>query len=433
MYKSDGVSHFQCPSCGQQGTVADSILDDAQRKSALIRINCTSCGDKFDPLGGPDTETPAAEPDAPIIDQTGAPADDGIENGFADAADAATGMAEADVPEAAHEPAYEDAEPAAPDDESEAPSEADANEEEVVEAEDLSDAPASALPDWLTPRRKMPEPEQAEAEETDADDTVPSTDADLLGEIRDFVAQALAEPQTEPETEEAAEDAAAESDADPSEDAPPRKAALFIDATEDRIYRAPEDEDAADDTVWEPFADADSDDLDDLLADDADTAKQTALALYDPELAAAALKAAKPGWRLADVLTTALIVLLLGLTGFNSFLLLRNLPQETPLFSARPAPMPDIALADSKFERLTDADGRSVTVTATFTNSGDGEGEIGDFIVHLVDGENRILTSWTVYNGSETVAPRSARAITSILFEPPLGFTAVKIEHPLAR
>ena len=59
LYQSEKDTHFQCPSCGQRGSVATRLLDDALRDNAHVQISCTACKTKFEP------HAPAADSLAP--------------------------------------------------------------------------------------------------------------------------------------------------------------------------------------------------------------------------------------------------------------------------------------------------------------------------------------------------------------------------------
>lgn len=49
LYQSETDTHFECPSCGQRGSVATHLLDNALRDNAHVQISCTGCKQKFEP------------------------------------------------------------------------------------------------------------------------------------------------------------------------------------------------------------------------------------------------------------------------------------------------------------------------------------------------------------------------------------------------
>ncbi len=70
LYQSETDTHFQCPSCGQRGSVPTHALENALRDNAHVKITCTKCKEKFEPhAAAADSPTPHPPADN-IIDET---------------------------------------------------------------------------------------------------------------------------------------------------------------------------------------------------------------------------------------------------------------------------------------------------------------------------------------------------------------------------
>ncbi len=49
LFETETDTHFECPSCGQRGSVATQILDQAIAETPHVRVSCTNCSTKFEP------------------------------------------------------------------------------------------------------------------------------------------------------------------------------------------------------------------------------------------------------------------------------------------------------------------------------------------------------------------------------------------------
>ena len=49
LYQSENDSHFECPQCGQRGTVPTAYLDDVLQRNEHAVISCTKCMARFAP------------------------------------------------------------------------------------------------------------------------------------------------------------------------------------------------------------------------------------------------------------------------------------------------------------------------------------------------------------------------------------------------
>lgn len=324
-----------------------------------------------------------------------------------------------------------------------------ADNREGVPAAENDTAPESSLPSWMM------------AEAKPATETAPeeaAADADIIADLspppeaaEEAAEDAAEEDAAEDEAaeDEAAEDEAAENEAAEDEAAEDEaEAELDTEAETEAETVAPDEADAAHGEA--PFEE--SDEVDAL---DADALLGTTDALNDPQAALDAPETDAPDMpdnmldmaeRLnieevpysppvrsgpVGVINGILLLVVLLLTGLNSYVLLQDKPQIRDIFTAAPLATASINVQTADFERFSDADGDSVEIAVRFINSGEKAGIIGDFRIDLQDSARQTLVSWTVLSSGETVAPGQSRTVNSTLFGPPAGLAHVAIAYPL--
>ena len=65
LFKDESDTHFECPSCGQRGSVPSDVLAQTLKETEHVRISCTRCATKFEPGAKPPAAL-SAEPDDEI-------------------------------------------------------------------------------------------------------------------------------------------------------------------------------------------------------------------------------------------------------------------------------------------------------------------------------------------------------------------------------
>lgn len=192
LYKTDTDTHFQCPACGQRGSVANDMLARVRADNPHVRISCTNCPSKFEPAPEDAEETIIL--DMALNPPTDAPAD----------------LMSSDMANISDTDDAGDADTDATDTEATGTQETDAA------------STASALPDWLNrgsgkaaPKSEAPKSESAPAaaRTADADDGTLRAADPLADNIADKIAALAADETPEvseisdnPEDPNAAED-----------------------------------------------------------------------------------------------------------------------------------------------------------------------------------------------------------------------------------
>ena len=74
--QDDTITLFQCPSCGQRGSVPTDVLQKALADTPDVRISCTNCPTKFSPLSEAVAPQETAVEDTPATPIDEAPAPD---------------------------------------------------------------------------------------------------------------------------------------------------------------------------------------------------------------------------------------------------------------------------------------------------------------------------------------------------------------------
>ena len=456
-FETDSDTHFQCPQCGQRGSVPTAALERALSETPHVHISCSSCAHKFEPfadmqeaglgsgandendaLSAADTEAEAeAETEADTEAETAStivpPLDDYWQQGDttpdAPAGDAPTGD---DTAEDA--PTGDDT----------------ADNREGVPAAENDTAPESSLPSWMMAEAKP-------ATETVSEEA--AADADIIADLSPPLEAAEDAAEDEAAEEDAAEDEAAEDEAEAELDTE-TDTETDTDTDTDTDTEAEAEAETEAETVAPDEADAahgeapfeESDEVDAL---DADALLGTTDALNDPQAALDAPETDAPDMpdnmldmaeRLnieevpyspparsgpVGVINGILLLVVLLLTGLNSYVLLQDKPQIRDIFTAAPLATASINVQTADFERFSDADGDSVEIAVRFINSGEKAGIIGDFRIDLQDSARQTLVSWTVLSSGETVAPGQSRTVNSTLFGPPAGLAHVAIAYPL--
>ncbi len=436
-FETDSDTHFQCPQCGQKGSVPTAALEQALSETPHVHISCSSCAHKFEPFA-----------DLQEADMQEA----GLETGANDGPAAATAKVDTEAdPVSALVPPLDDHWQQG-DEAQDAPAEDNPADNREGDPEEENDtAPESSLPSWMMAELKP-------APETKPEDA--AADAEIIADLSN-------PPALE---DDVAEDDGAEDDVTEGDEAED-------DTVEDEIV---EDDAAADETIEAAPVNAEAEasqadeadtefELDAAARVDADAALDEAPFEDGDELYALdadALLGATDAGHAADesapdsdapdmldmaerlnieevpyspparsgpigVVNGILLLVVLLLTGLNSYVLLQDEPQIREIFTAAPLATASIGVQTADFERFSDADGDSVEIAVRFINSGEKAGIIGDFRIDLQDSARQTLVSWTVLSSGETVAPGQSRTVNSTLFGPPAGLAHVAIAYPL--
>lgn len=106
-FETDEDAHFECPQCGQKGSVPKVTLEKALAETPHVYISCSSCAHKFEPfaslhqMDGDQTDEleAAPSPNAPLISPLAAPLEEHwARHDDAEDGDTDTGEAEGHLP-----------------------------------------------------------------------------------------------------------------------------------------------------------------------------------------------------------------------------------------------------------------------------------------------------------------------------------------------
>lgn len=237
--QDDTITLFQCPSCGQRGSVPTDVLQKALADTPNVRISCTNCPTKFSPLSEAvaPQETAIEKTPATPIDETPAPDMPNSDLPGSDVAETDTPQTDATDDQSIIEAIKSDMTQQAETVEAEAPFVDDKTsadtapepdtlpreaEDSGIAAADFSDDDSDgSLPEWLRPKPKKPaEPKEAATADTD--------------DISEAEIDAEAERETEyeggPQAEMAAENTP---DTDMADNAPEQEVHEEDEGTED--------------------------------------------------------------------------------------------------------------------------------------------------------------------------------------------------------
>ena len=408
-YETDEDAHFQCPQCGQKGSVPKATLEKALAETPHVYISCSNCSHKFEPFAAADESEGNEEPHTtPPVSPS---------------------------PLHAHWAQHDD------DDETD-DEEADGH-----------------LPGWMMPIEKPQNTPEADTK-TDTDDGSDTLTASAEESTKESAAST---PDTPDEALEAALDEAIaeEMATDDTAVAPQEPQADETDMADEGEARAAATEPTEENAEAEEA----------LQSDDAPTEQEqsqpiASVAAGDPEPAAPGSGAPEPEAAPVETTTNAplpatpevvdapqyashdapnmppakgptgmLNRILLGLvlvllaTGIVMVTSNRDAPlSSTTLDASNTAP---VQLQNAGFVRFTENGEAGIEVSIRFANPSGQIGVIGDFRIELKNEARERLVHWTILSEGETVSPGQTRTLTSVLFGPPKGLTHVDVVYPL--
>ena len=415
-YETDEEAHFQCPQCGQKGSVPKTTLEKALAETPHVYISCSNCSHKFEPFAPADEkeesqEAHTAPPVSPSPlhahwaqhdddDATDDEAADGhlpgwmmpVEKPQTEAQTEPQNMLEADTGSDT-------------DDGSDTmTSEASAVEPTKESAASTPDTPDEALEAAL---------DEAIAEEMAADNA-PVTPHEPPADETDMTAEGEAiAADTEPTEEEPAAEKALQSDEAPSEQE--QSQPIESIATQDPEPTEPE---------MEPEAAP--------VAATANAALPATPAVTDaPQYATHEAPNMPPSKGPTGMLNGFLLVLVMVLLATGIFMVSGNRDTPSSLATPEAANAAAIQLQNAGFVRFTENGEAGIEVSIRFANPSGQVGVIGDFRIELKNQARERLVHWTILSEGETVAPGQTRTLTSVLFGPPKGLSHVDVVYPL--
>lgn len=451
-YETDTDTHFQCPHCGQKGSVPTATLEKALAATPHVHISCSSCAQKFEPFASPvqademptETQRPAQPLDKPMNEPEDGSMDEAVDAPSA----AADEDGQTDIETGRDLPPLADHFHAGQE-----PSADTANE----------DAGAGSLPSWMMPPQPLPTPDDTPTEaalpaDNNSDDTA-EDDAALIEDIAAYQADADTPgdeetaddgpaPEEESDKAEATETGAGTLPDDLSDDLPDdmvdegvdETAEAVSDETHDDIFDTGDELDALDADALLGAVDADDalpvaapqNDTpatnEALLIDETDGFDTPAAISENEELRP--LDTAPPSVSNGPigVVNGLLLALVLVLATMNIYVLMQeNTAPLTPVMQAgQEATFGKVRVENTAFE-LT---GNRVIIAVLFTNETQQDGVIGDFRIHLQDQAGENLASWTQLSTGQSLAPGDKRTVTSILVAPPANIARVKVDYP---
>lgn len=412
-YESEHDTHFQCPQCGQKGSVPSAALEKAFIETPHVHISCPFCAHKFEPFAD-QIDTLSNLPDDPPTD--GCMDDDTFMEETNNSSNEAEENAAPLVPPLAH---HWDSE--AGDDMPKT-----SGEHEGSEA-------TGSLPSWIMPPVK-PEPPSSDVADCDGEAKADAALADALlvdpsngardedDETAKLDVMGVSEISDEKGSEEPDDTSLDAPFAADSDEIVSEKSDNFDNGNELSADAMLEAADWLVDTQSTLYQESQTDVL---------NYEQDGLISFDDEIVAVEEVSEARSARPIGVVNGTLLALVLVLTSLNSFMLMRNTPEISDFLSAEAVSSADIKLVSADFETFRDADGDSVEISVRFVNRGEKTGIIGDFRIDLQNASRQTLVSWTVLSSGETVKPNETRKVASTLFEPPDGLAHVDIVYPL--
>lgn len=411
-YETDDDAHFECPQCGQKGSVPKATIEKALAKTPHVYISCSNCAHKFEPFA-PIEEAEASaggEAEAPTEPET----------------DTVTGTAPSPLEE--HWAQHDD--------------EDDAD----------SDAAEGHLPGWMMPVEKpqaetknettgetnngaLPQPEDAPQEDVPQGGPQQDGESDALTASETQNEATLDEALDEALDEVIAEEMAANAAPDDTTDevADDIGEDVLADAVDETAGKAVSDavlEDSEDSDKVEVEVDVDVE-AEPTLTEESQPATEPDLPEADDEpqyatQAALTIPPAKGPTGLLNRLLVGLVLILLA-TGAYMFL---GSQSGAPSDLTR-ADSSAVILQKAGFVRFTEDGEAGIEVSISFNNPSAQIGIIGDFRIELQNQARERLVHWTILSTGETVAPGRSRTLTSVLFGPPAGLAHVNIVYPL--
>ena len=413
-YETDEDAHFQCPQCGQKGSVPKTTLQEALAETPHVYISCSNCSHKFEPFAPADDSEESEEP------QTAPPV--------------------SPSPLHAHWAQHDD------DDETD-DEEADGH-----------------LPGWMMPIEKPqtePQNTPGAATETKTDDgsgtlteeasadepikesatsTSGTPDEALEAALEEAIAEEMATddapvtPQEPPadETDKTAEGEAIAANTVPTEEALPAAEAPQSDETPTGQEQSQPIESVAarDPEPAEPELEAEPEAAPVEAATNAPLPATPAV-VDAPQYETHDAPNMPPSKGPTGMLNGFLLVLVMILLATGIFMMSNN--RGAPSSSATPdaTNAAAVQLQNAGFVSFTENGEAGIEVSIRFANPSVQVGVIGDFRIELKNQARERLVHWTILSEGETVAPGQTRTLTSVLFGPPNGLTHVDVVYPL--
>lgn len=453
-YETDQDTHFQCPHCGQKGSVPTATLEKALAATPHVHISCSSCGQKFEPFASPapmDTMPPEAAETASPQGEEG--------TGISPRAERATN----NIP--------------VPDDAGrDLPPLADhfhAGQETDEDAAD-EDGSEGSLPGWMMPPPKPAPAETEIAPVAEPDDTPPPNSDDETGNddgddndaalIEDIAAYHADTPDAQdrdpPENKDDDKDEDADEDDLKGEDdymPSTTEAVNLADDMPDALTQAPiEDGFDAGEELDALDADALLGAVDDkapppaphvmagaaqdaLLIDDIEEGTGFEASEADPaprenqpppvENPAVPMPYRDAGTQGPIGVVNGMLLLLVALlAAMNLYVLLQE--DTAPLRPAMNA-APSLETKALRVENTAfEVSGNRVIIAVLFANETQTDGIIGDFRIHLQNEAGDALASWTELSKGQSVGAGDRRTVTSVLVAPPANIARVAVDYP---
>lgn len=378
-YETDEDAHFQCPECGQKGSVPKVTIEKALAETPHVHISCSNCAHKFEPFAPAEEENKQAVPSP--LEAHWAQHDDDEDGGDAD--------------------------------------------------EEMADG---NLPSWMMPVER-PQTETSEPQEPpEENDTHTATDDDD-GAVDEDVNEELDEVKEAALDATIADDMASKGADDPL-DGPIADASP--DASPDSIPDTPDDEvDEADEVSDEAIA---ADKSQESETEQAPQPTQEPIPEPTQEPTPAPSPAAPPIDATIEtppvkgptgILNRLLGGLVLLLLAASTFVFIANRDTAPPSLSPSALSRTNIELQNAGFVRFSEDGEAGIEVSIRFKNPSAQIGVIGDFRIELQNEAGARLVHWTILSTGETVAPGQTRTLTSVLFGPPKELARVNIVYPL--
>lgn len=429
-YETDEEAHFQCPQCGQKGSVPKTTLEKALAETPHVYISCSNCSHKFEPFAPADEKEESQEAHtAPPVSPSPLHAhwaqhddDDATDDEAADGHLPGWMMPiEKPQTEAQTEPqnTLEADTGSNTDDGSDTmTSEASAVEPTKESSASTPDTPDEALEAAL---------DEAIAEEMAADNA-PVTPHEPPANEMDMTAEGEAiAADTEPTEEEPTAEKALQSDEAPSEQE--QSQPIESIATQDPEPTEPEMEPEPE-AEMEPEMQPEPEVA--PVAATINAALPATPAVIDaPQYETHDGPSMPPSKGPTGMLNGFLLVLVMVLLATGIFMVSSN--RDAPSSSATPDAANAVAvqLQNAGFVRFTENGEAGIEVSIRFANPSGQVGVIGDFRIELKNQARERLVHWTILSEGETVAPGQTRTLTSVLFGPPKDLSHVDVVYPL--
>lgn len=435
-YETDKDAHFECPQCGQKGSVPKATIEKALAETPHVYISCSNCTHKFEPFA-PVEELAGEEPEEPAEPQTGpSPPPSPLEEHWAqhdDDADADTEEAEGNLP-GWMMPVEKPPSEMQGDTQAETGDTADTSAEDTAAEDTAADnsSPQNVAQDDASQNDDAPQETHASE-----DTSVQEAESDPVAAVETSLDEAIAEEMAADSATDELTDTPTEESADNIadhviEDATHELGEELTDGIEAINDVEPEatvsEEPQSLESIVPPEPAPSSEVIEAPIADLANDAVATPDAShYD----AASVIDTTPERGPTGVLNRLLVglALVLLVTGAYIFSNGQNMPPSA--LGPDTASSSAVELKNANFVRFTEDGQAGIEVSINFNNPSAQIGIIGDFRIELQNEAGERLVHWTILSTGETVAPGRDRTLTSILFGPPQGLAYVNIVYPL--